>query len=178
MKMPNTPGPCYVPYRVRMKEIFVDYWSPLVDLSEPGPTADLQANKGPQAAHAPEPRAELFNFWPNRPPDHPRFFKIWIERVEIDPKSIYVHILKPHPDRAIPELVKNHQKSSKSQHFRYFSKFLSHGSSSNATERSTTCNISIFLHFFQVPSIPNSTTRFGRSHARPSTSDKRFQRFV
>ena len=37
MKMPHASGSWYVPYRVRMREIFIDYWSPLVDLSEPDP---------------------------------------------------------------------------------------------------------------------------------------------
>ena len=80
------------------------------------------------------PGAVLFDLGLRSPRDHARLFQNRIFCVEIDPKSIYVDILGPHPDRPPPELVKNGRKSRKSQYFRYLSKLLRHGSSSNVTE--------------------------------------------
>ena len=91
------------------------------------------------------PGAVLLHNNHRSPRDHARFFQNRTGDIEIDPKSIYVHISGPHPDRSPPELMKNHQKSRKSQLFRYFSKLSRHGSSRNVTERSTTRKIFIFF---------------------------------
>ena len=86
----------------------------------------------------------IFNFCTRHPWDQRMFWKIWTSDIEIDPKSIYVHIFWPTPDPALSNFVKNHQKSWKSQHFADFSKLLRHGPSRNATERSQICKIVIF----------------------------------
>ena len=86
------------------------------------------------------------------PRDHARFFQNRTGDIEIDPKSIYVHISGPHPDRSPPELVKNHQKSRKFQRFRYFSNLSRHGFSRNVTEQSTMRKISIFSGNLNWPS--------------------------
>ena len=96
--------------------------------------AGLHAHSSTHQAHTPWPGAVLFDLGPRSPRDHARLFQNRTFCVEIDPKSIYVDILGPHPDRPPPELVKNSRKSRKSQYFRYLSKLLRHGSSSNVTE--------------------------------------------
>ena len=96
------------------------------------------------------PGAVLFDWMTRRSRDHARLFKNRTWDIEIDPKSIYVHILKPRPDRPPQELVKNHQKSPKSQFFRYFSKFSSNGSSRIVTERPITRKICIFFWSLQL----------------------------
>ena len=98
------------------------------------------------ARHTPlGPGVRILNLRPRGPRRHPIFLKNRVSDVEIDPKSIYVHISRPHPDRPPPELVRDHQKSRKFQLFQYFSNLSRHGSSHNVTERSTTRKISIFF---------------------------------
>ena len=99
----------------------------------------------PVQAHVPWSGAVLLHHNHRSPRDHARFFQNRTGDIEIDPKSIYVHISRPHPDRPPPELVKNHQKSRKFQLFRYVSNLSRHGSSHNVTERSTTRKIYIFF---------------------------------
>ena len=91
------------------------------------------------------PGAVLWDLWLRSPQDHSRSFQIRTGDIEIDPKSIYVHISGPHPDRSPLEWVKNHQKSRKFQRFRYFSNLSRHGFSRNVTEQSTMRKISIFF---------------------------------
>ena len=111
--------------------------------------AGLQAPSSTHQAHVPWSGAVLLDNWLRSPRDHARFFQNRTEDIEIDPKSIYVDISGPHPDRPPPRLLKTHQKSRKSQLFRCFSKLLHRGSSSNVTERSATRKISIFFWSLQ-----------------------------
>ena len=103
----------------------------------------------PVQAHVPWSGAVLLHHKTRSPRDHARFFQNRTEDIEIDPKSIYVDISGPHPDLPPSRLVKTHQKSRKSQCFRYFSKLVCLGSSRNATERSTTCKTFIFFWSLQ-----------------------------
>ena len=59
------------------------------------------------------PGVVTFNFLTKRSRDRTIFWKIRANHIEIDPKSIYVHIFWPNPGAAHREFVKNHQKSSK-----------------------------------------------------------------
>ena len=111
-------------------------------LLRPGRSDRLQANS---STHPRRCGVVLSDLRPWSPWDHPIFLKFWVSDIEIDPKSIYVHISTPHPDRPPPELVKNHRKSRKFQLFRYVSNLSRHGSSHNVTERSTTRRIYIFF---------------------------------
>ena len=104
-----------------------------------------QAPSSAHQANVPWSGAVLLDHKTRSPRDHARFFKNRTEDIEIDPKSIYVDISGPHPDLPSPKLRKTHQKSRKSQCFRYFSKLLRRGSSSNVTERSTAPKIFIFF---------------------------------
>ena len=122
-------------------------------LLRPGRSDRLQANS---STHPRRRGVVLSDLRPWSPWDHPIFLKFWVSDIEIDPKIIYVHISRPHPDRHPPELVKNHQKSRKFQRFRYFSNLSRHGFSRNVTEQSTMRKISIF---FLVISIGHPTTR-------------------
>ena len=123
-------------------------------LLRPGRSDRLQANS---STHPRRCGVVLSDLRPRDPWDHPIFLKNRVSDIEIDPKSIYVHISRPHPDRTPPELVKSHQKSRKFQLFRYFSNLSRHGSSRNVTERLTTRKN---IHFFLVASIGNPTKQF------------------
>ena len=111
-------------------------------LLRPGRSDRLQANS---STHPRRCGVVLSDLRPWSPWDHPIFLKFWVSDIEIDPKSIYVHISRPHPDRPPPELVRDHQKSRKFQLFQYFSNLSRHGFSRNVTEQSTMRKISIFF---------------------------------
>ena len=103
------------------------------------------------------PGAVLFDLGLRSPRDHARLFQNRTCCVEIDPKSIYVDILGPHPDRPPAELLKNAQKSSKiatfSILFEIFKPCL-------LQQRHRTISDMQNIHFFLVTSIVHPTTRF------------------